>query len=251
MTYSEILHNKHFRRLAAIIRVPYRSQRWRSAHPDVPFWTLIENLDRVTPLDGSWNRHLVARAFTDLIVAITRADERLGYSEMDLDWLIDVLDRPKEEANAILKMLQAYASAPDDLLTIGEVAALTDEAESTWRNRAAAGEIPGAVKKGKTWLLPRSMVIEAPVSKVVLIREAITGNQVSVHPRLDVQLVHGVDQSDDEMPAFIDIRICDGGWTDEEHDECRRRVARIVEMLDSAGINEYRVDGGVIHFLND
>ena len=43
-------------------------------------------------------------------------------------------------------------------ITPAEAAALTNTAESTWRNRAAAGQVPGAVKKGKQWLLPRSEV---------------------------------------------------------------------------------------------
>lgn len=39
-------------------------------------------------------------------------------------------------------------------LTPIEAAALSGAAESTLRNKAAAGAIPGAVKKGKQWLLP-------------------------------------------------------------------------------------------------
>lgn len=46
----------------------------------------------------------------------------------------------------------------NDWLTPAEVAAATDTAESGWRNKAAAGEIPGAVKKGKQWLLLRSVL---------------------------------------------------------------------------------------------
>lgn len=45
-----------------------------------------------------------------------------------------------------------------DFVTPGEAAVLTGTAESGWRNRAAAGKIPGAVKKGKQWLIPRSAI---------------------------------------------------------------------------------------------
>jgi len=40
-------------------------------------------------------------------------------------------------------------------LTPYEIAILTDTNESTWRNKAARGELRGAVKKGKQWLIPR------------------------------------------------------------------------------------------------
>jgi excisionase family DNA binding protein len=50
-----------------------------------------------------------------------------------------------------------------DYLTPVEAAALTGTAESTWRRRAAAGLVPGAVIKGKQWLLPRQAVEAAGV----------------------------------------------------------------------------------------
>jgi len=40
-------------------------------------------------------------------------------------------------------------------MTPGEIAAETGTNTSTWRNKAAAGKVPGAIKKGKQWLLPR------------------------------------------------------------------------------------------------
>lgn len=40
-------------------------------------------------------------------------------------------------------------------MTPVEVAAETGTEESVWRKRAARGDVPGAVKKGKQWLLPR------------------------------------------------------------------------------------------------
>lgn len=43
-------------------------------------------------------------------------------------------------------------------MTPKEVAEATGTSDSQWRNKAAAGQIPGAVKKGKQWLLPRSML---------------------------------------------------------------------------------------------
>jgi hypothetical protein len=51
-----------------------------------------------------------------------------------------------------------YPDLNDLVMTPVEIAQATGTAESTWRNKAAAGEIPGAVKKGKQWLIPREYV---------------------------------------------------------------------------------------------
>jgi len=45
-------------------------------------------------------------------------------------------------------------------LSPDEAAALTSTSASSWRNRAAAGKIPGAFKKGKQWLIPRATVTD-------------------------------------------------------------------------------------------
>ena len=50
--------------------------------------------------------------------------------------------------------------SPDSLLTPAEAAVLFGGAESSWRNRAASGEIPGAFKKGKQWLIPESAILQ-------------------------------------------------------------------------------------------
>lgn len=50
--------------------------------------------------------------------------------------------------------------SPDSLLTPAEAAVLFGGAESSWRNRAASGEIPGAFKKGKQWLIPKSAILQ-------------------------------------------------------------------------------------------
>jgi len=41
-------------------------------------------------------------------------------------------------------------------VTCAEMAALRGGSASAWRKRCAAGKIPGAFKKGKTWLIPVS-----------------------------------------------------------------------------------------------
>lgn len=49
-------------------------------------------------------------------------------------------------------------SSTESWLTPQEVAEATGTSDSQWRNKAAAGDIPGAIKKGKQWLLPRSVL---------------------------------------------------------------------------------------------
>lgn len=157
MNYNEILKNPHFNNLAAIIRVPFRSERWREKYPAVLFWTLIERVSDLTPTGGpTWDTAALIGAFTDLLVAIVSADENLFYTEADITWLVETLDG--EHAKTTIMLLQAWYSAPDEMLTPAEVAEATNTAESTWRNKAAAGDIPGAFKKGKQWLLPRSVL---------------------------------------------------------------------------------------------
>lgn len=158
MNFSDILENPHFNNLAAVVRVAFLSKSWRKEYAQVPFWTLVDHFQEVTPLTVQWDKSAVAIAFTDLITAIAGADGRLrmSYSEQDLAWFLSVLD--SEHHKVIIKMLQAWYSAPDELLTPQEVADATGTHESGWRNKAAAGEIPGSFKKGKTWLLPRSVL---------------------------------------------------------------------------------------------
>lgn len=53
----------------------------------------------------------------------------------------------------------AYYTAFDATeLTPAQVAEITRTNESTWRNKAAAGDVPGAHKEGKQWLLPRAVL---------------------------------------------------------------------------------------------
>jgi hypothetical protein len=63
-----------------------------------------------------------------------------------------------DQAMAFLDDHEASRRMERDWLTPAEAAAHFGGAEVTWRTRAAAGLIPGAVKKGKQWLFPRSAV---------------------------------------------------------------------------------------------
>lgn len=158
MKFTEIIHNEHFNNLAAVIRTPFWSPGWRNAREDVPFWTLVRNLDDVThPEPPKMNRERVLAALLDLLTSISAADERLSYSEEDLDWLVSALDGP--QAGVVIQLFKAWFSAPDTLYSPAELSAVTGDGESTWRHRAASGIVPGSVKKGKQWLLPESMLL--------------------------------------------------------------------------------------------
>ncbi len=157
MKYSDILKNKHFRNLATLIRTPFLSTKWRKDHPELPFWTLLEEIDSVKTAEMfESNRTEFTNRFLVLLATLTAADSRLSYTQDDLRWFVDAMDG--EHALVIASMLLAYAIAPDEAVTPAEAAALTGTAESGWRNKAAAGQLPGAIKKGKQWLIPRRLV---------------------------------------------------------------------------------------------
>jgi hypothetical protein len=55
--------------------------------------------------------------------------------------------------------LDTPAAPPaEQWLTPAEAAELSGTSESHWRNRCAAGQVDGAFKKGKQWLIPRASV---------------------------------------------------------------------------------------------
>lgn len=155
MKFSDILKNEHFCNLAAIVRIPFHSKEWQDEHPHIAFWTLWKHIDDATS-EALFKQspHEFIDAFTDLLIALSEAG--LSYTTQDMDWLASVLDQP--DSRAIVMLLLAYASAPDEYMTPVEIAEKTGTAESGWRNKAADGDLPGAIKKGKQWLIPASVL---------------------------------------------------------------------------------------------
>lgn len=152
--FSDIIKDPHFVNLAALARRAYRSRKWQKYHADVPIKTLWKHLEAVTPVDGTrWDKATVMTAITDILIASATGK----YTEDDLRWLADVLD--SNQHVVIVSLWKAFAVAPDEFVTPAEVAEATGTSESNWRNKAAAGAIPGAFKKGKQWLLPRSVLV--------------------------------------------------------------------------------------------
>lgn len=151
--FTDIIHNNHFQAIALVLRTGWPAA-WRQAHPSVPYGTLTDKLKKVVTAEFfETNRGEIVNRFFDLFNGIVQADPRIRYGPDDLDWFLSELDKP--HGLAMLWLMLAWASASPDYLTPVEIADATGTAESTWRNKAAAGEIPGAVKKGKQWLIPR------------------------------------------------------------------------------------------------
>lgn len=154
-SYTDILRNPHFAGFASILSVPYRSYQWRNQRPHIPFWLCTQELAKL--LNGSGLAQPALRdkfqeKFLKLIGEMRQADSRLHYSNEDVQWLIDTLHG--EQASVTMSMLFAMASAKPTYATPVQIAQATDTAESTWRNRAAAGDFVGAYKAGKQWLIP-------------------------------------------------------------------------------------------------
>ena len=157
MSIHGAINDPHFQNLAAVLGVPYRMYRWRQEHATVPFWTLHEALEKAlaaSKIDGDGNR--VVSAFLTLLTEVRAADPHLAYSEDDMTYFLGACD--DHGAALMVGMLIAYASAREDYHTPAEIAAATGTAESGWRNKAAAGDFPGSLKKGKQWLIPASLL---------------------------------------------------------------------------------------------
>lgn len=107
MNYSDILANPHFKTLAAVIRKPFWSKEWRQSHSAVPFWQLLENVNEAKDLGHAD----VTTRFCELLTALAIADRTLTYTEEDLTWFVEMMD--SSEALAIVSLLLAYASAPE------------------------------------------------------------------------------------------------------------------------------------------
>lgn len=159
--FTDIIHGKEFNNLAAIFNVPFHSRRWKRDHPEVPFWSLWRDFDKVTPPGSDLNKEQILEAFTNLLIAITEADPELAfYTEADTDWFVSVLDGSL--TGVTLNLFKAWVSAAHEFLTPGELAELTGKSESNWRNRAAGQPgykpIPGCRKPGKDWLIPLAVL---------------------------------------------------------------------------------------------
>lgn len=154
-SFADILKNPHFNNLAAICRVAanYRS-RWLDQHPESKFRFYERAAQALVFSETPPVRAALLNAW--LLLFSDLAANGLSYTPEDLDWLVQVFD--SGQAQVVLAIFCAWYTAPDTYLTPQEVADLTATSESNWRNKAAGGDIPGAYKAGKQWLLPASVL---------------------------------------------------------------------------------------------
>lgn len=155
MKLSDILHNEHFVRLCVPIRVVMHAPAWRKDHANVPFWFHWERLSRSADLVKS-NPTAFLDALRILLEAIAVTTPVLRYRAEDYGWLCAVTE--SDDGYAAAHMFLAYASGADSFITPAEAERYSGTPENTWRVRAADGNLPGAVKKGKQWLLPVSVM---------------------------------------------------------------------------------------------
>jgi hypothetical protein len=133
---------------------------WRQAHPAefYPAWDRLAGTGQTIAAQGSMysNHDSESDPLTiDLLTIITGmvgADMRLAlYTDDELHWL---LDAAREHRTLLLSVLFVKVYTGGELKTPVELADATGTSEAYWRNHAAAGDIPGVIKKGKQWLIP-------------------------------------------------------------------------------------------------
>jgi len=159
MELTQILNNPHFCNLVAIIRIPLHSYEWRDENPEVRFSARIHSIESWvtrTQFQSESDKFEFMQRFISLLKDMMKADDRLRYTSADIQWFTEAM--MQEQALVIMSMLFASAYAEYQYLTPPEIAAKTGTSESNWRNKAAAGEFPGATKRGKLWHIPLSVL---------------------------------------------------------------------------------------------
>ena len=199
----QIVTDRSFRRLCVPVRCAMRLAHWRERHPGVPFWTLANQLVKLTNIYRLQSDRETQRAYLEalskLLTAIGDADPRLRVNADDITGYIRLLD---EHGGALAGIFLGYSSSTTDYVTPAQVAAFTGDAESTWRNRAARHEIPLAWKAGKQWLLPKDVLLFL----------------------YGIEMPADIGESDPEAPVLDEDD--DPVMTDEEYHRVRRELNR-------------------------
>lgn len=156
---ATLINSPHMGALSTVLRLSVGSREWQAEHPDGTFWHAWE---RVL---GVCQEHAIHQSQVEALVCdvcevfagIVGSDPRLAlYTANDLGWLVTAIQE-RDHLALVMTCLGAYTVPKDDYLTPAEVAEMTGTSASGWRNKAAAGQM-GAIKKGKQWLLSRSVL---------------------------------------------------------------------------------------------
>jgi len=158
--FREIMQNENFQRLAAFLRVASRPD-WLTAHPASKFGFCFGNFVRHAQSYHPDLRQNLIGDYAGMTSNAVEADIRLYpyVTTSALEWFVGLIDNEDRQfVGAVLILLLAVSACEDTVLTPAEAAKQTGTSESYWRNHAAAGNIPGAQKKGKQWLIPRAWI---------------------------------------------------------------------------------------------
>lgn len=145
--------------------------------------------------------------FVEMVNAAVSADPSIQVAEENIKWAVDAISTHDTLSLALVWTLSV---TPPHYLTPAEVAAATGTAESSWRNKCAAGQIEGAVKKGKRWLIPDYALIKQHVAEVGRpTKSNWQGGEIRY-------------QGFDRLPEH---------WTDDQYQELNRDVNRRVKFV--------------------
>lgn len=177
--FSDIVRHPSFQRFAALLRLAMRPSSWRYRRlSHAPLHSYVRNL-RDMPLPHEKTKFM--EAFTHLLVALNQADQRLTWTEADMDWLVAQLDA--DHGPVVMALLLAFGSAPDRAVMLHELAALTGEPESTWRERCQRGDVPGADRNRRFW----SVSSEALIHFILPSAQASQLEQLLAQQRAEMQ----------------------------------------------------------------
>lgn len=157
VSFSNIIRHPSFRRLAAMLRLAMRPSPWRDrrlSHVHDRVHERVRNMLKA-PLPREKTRF--TGDLTSVLVALKQSDPRIVWFEADMDWLVAQLDA--EHGPATMALLLACGSAPDHAISLRELAALTGDPESTWRDRCQRGDVPGASKDRGVWSVSSEALI--------------------------------------------------------------------------------------------
>lgn len=246
-SYTDIIYQENFNNLAIIFNIPFHSWKWRRDHGEVPFWSLWNQFDKVTPAgDMEYNKHDVIRAFTDLLFSVTNADPLLlWYTEDDLKWFVSVLDGPRP--HLYMNLFKAWVSATHTYLTPAELEEITGLTASNWRNRARGERgykpIPGCRKPGKDWLIPLAVLqAQGDVSREYgrerkewadIVMEKTKQVIQEIVPPHHAKFVAGPDCD----KQWIDIWIQDDIFSHEEETLAEEKAKQVIAALEVVGLH--------------
>jgi hypothetical protein len=159
---TEIMNDPHFNQLAALLSIGM-SAKFVMSHPEVPNVraTLEYRLSRLVrgyQKDATFIKNDIIKEFSHLIQQIADADKSYFYRPEDYEWFVSVME-DNTTAQITLSSLFAVAVSRRTFYSLEQVAAMPDRhgemrAAETLRQRAQRGEIIGAFKVGKTWMVP-------------------------------------------------------------------------------------------------